>query len=106
MAARPAGMAAPNTVVSSQVTARRARGPCALEDVGSQGLTSVADSTGVCRVLIPTVVAGVLFLVGRDEDMGLLVRRWEAPEGAFLRKRLVEFLADCLQPPLLRCYGL
>jgi hypothetical protein len=29
------------------------------------------------RVLSPTVVAGVPFLVGRDEAMGWLVWRWE-----------------------------
>ncbi len=90
---RLAALAAPNPVVSSQVTARRAQGAFALEDVGSQVRTGVDDPTGVFRILSPTVVAGVRFLIGRDEDMWLLVRRWEAPEGAFPSKRLVEFLS-------------
>jgi hypothetical protein len=47
----------------------------ALEDWGSQGRTGVADPRGVFRVPRPTVVAGVPFLVGRDEAMGWLVRR-------------------------------
>ena len=50
---------------------------CALEDVGSQGRTSVADPTRGGRVLSPTVVAGVPALVGRDEAMGRLLRHSE-----------------------------
>ncbi len=65
MAARREGLAAPETVVMRQVTARRAQGACALEEVGSQGLTGVA--------------------AGRW--------RWEAPEGAFPSNRLVAFLS-------------
>ncbi len=122
MAGRRAGLAAPYMVVMRQVTARRAQGTCSLENWGSQVHTDVADPPGVCRVLSLTVVAGVPFLVGRDEARGFwcgagsrahrgLVRwcwacshrhgqgvaagrgRWEAPEGAFPSKRLVACLS-------------
>lgn len=36
-----------------------------------------ADPKGALRVLRPTVVAGVPFLVGGEETVGWLVRRWE-----------------------------
>ena len=47
------------------------------EDVGAQVRKGVAAPTGVCRVRRPAGVAGVPVLVGRDEAMGWLVRRWE-----------------------------
>ena len=64
-----------------------------MEDVGAQGCKGVANPTGVFRVRSPTVGAGVPFLVRRDEDMGLPVRRWEVPEDAFPSKRLGAFLS-------------
>ena len=82
MAAQCAGLAAPHTGVMRQVTARRAQGACALEDVGAQVFKGVAEPTGVFRVLRPSVVAGVPLLVGRDKEMGWLVRRWgQSQEG-------------------------
>jgi class 3 adenylate cyclase/predicted ATPase len=84
VAARLEGLAAPNTVVISQVTARLVRGTFALETLGPQVLKGVAEPMPVFRVLGPLethederVAAGVPFLVGRDEELGLLVRRWE-----------------------------
>ena len=65
------GLARPNST---------AQGTCALEDVGGRGLTGVADPTGVCSVRSPTVAAGVPCLVGREEAMGWLVRRWKASQ--------------------------
>lgn len=46
-------------------------------DVGARVRTGVADPTGVFHVLRLTVVVGVPFLIGREEAMGWLVRRWE-----------------------------
>ena len=57
-----------------------------LDDLGLQVLKGVAEPIRVFRVLDPveayavedaTVAANAPFLVGRDEEMGLLVRRWE-----------------------------
>jgi predicted ATPase/class 3 adenylate cyclase len=85
IASRLEGLATPNTVVISHVTARLVRGAFALEDLGLHTLKGVGEPTQVFRVLGPIegyedearVSAGVPFLVGRDEEMGLLVRRWE-----------------------------
>jgi class 3 adenylate cyclase/predicted ATPase len=84
IAARLEGLAAPNTVVISQVTARLVQGTFALETLGRHTLKGVADPMPVFQVLGPmeahedeTVATGIPFLVGRDEELGLLLRRWE-----------------------------
>ena len=53
IAARLQGLAAPNTVVLSAVTARLLHGAFALEDVGVQQLKGVAEPMAVCRVARP-----------------------------------------------------
>ena len=62
------------------------RGAFALEDLGPQVLKGVAEPMPVFRVLGPTeghrddeesMPDGGVFLVGRDEEIGLLLRRWE-----------------------------
>ena len=86
IAARLQGLAAPNTVVLSAVTARLLHGAFALEDVGVQQLKGVAEPMPVFRVLGPgepasdeaePAPARLPFLVGREEELGLLLRRWE-----------------------------
>jgi class 3 adenylate cyclase/tetratricopeptide (TPR) repeat protein len=84
IAARLEGLAQPNTVVISQVTARLVRDAFALEDLGAQVLKGVSQPMQVFRVLgtltaheDDTGAAGTPFLVGRDEEVGLLLRRWE-----------------------------
>jgi len=83
IAARLEGLAAPNTVVISHVTARLVRQAVGLEDLGRHALKGVAEPMQVFRVCGPLeehadepVTAGVPFLVGRDEELGLLRRRW------------------------------
>jgi class 3 adenylate cyclase len=86
VAARLEGLAAPNTVVISPVTARLVREAFALEDLGPHTLKGVAEPLPVFLVLGPrnadfpgeeAPLDGVPFLVGRDEEIGLLRRRWE-----------------------------
>ena len=84
IAARLEGLAAPNTVVISQVTARLVRQAVGLEDLGRHALKGVTEPMPVFRVCGPLetpadqpAVVGVPFLVGRDEELGLLRRRWE-----------------------------
>ena len=86
IAARLQGLAAPNTVVLSAVTARLLHGAFALEDVGVQQLKGVAEPMPVFCVLGPgepasdeaaPAPARLPFLVGREEELGLLLRRWE-----------------------------
>jgi class 3 adenylate cyclase/predicted ATPase len=91
IAARLEALAAPNTVVISPVTARLVRQTFVLEDLGASALKGVAEPMAVWRVLgrrtpsqhddeaIPTRAP---FLVGRDEELGLLRRRWaQSKEG-------------------------
>jgi class 3 adenylate cyclase/predicted ATPase len=86
IAARLQGLAAPNTVVLSAVTAHLVHEAFALEECGLHYFKGVAEPVAVFRVLGPQEVPGdeeearparVPFLVGRDEEVGLLLRRWE-----------------------------
>ena len=86
IAARLQGLAAPNTVVLSAVTARLVHEAFALEERGLHHFKGVAEPMAVFRVLGPQESpddeeeagpARVPFLVGRDEEVGLLRRRWE-----------------------------
>jgi predicted ATPase len=84
IAARLEGLAAPNTVVLSGATARLVRQAVALDDLGPYALKGVTEPMPVFRVLRPLetqadepMATGVPFLVGRDEELGLLRRRWE-----------------------------
>jgi hypothetical protein len=84
IAARLEGLAAPDTVVVSSVTARLVREAFALADLGLQVLKGVAEPLHVFRVLGPLEAqddemgsTGVPFLAGRDEEVGLVLRRWE-----------------------------
>jgi class 3 adenylate cyclase/predicted ATPase/tRNA A37 threonylcarbamoyladenosine biosynthesis protein TsaE len=86
IAARLQGLAAPNTVVLSAVTVRLLHGAFALEDIGVQQLKGVTEPMAVCRVLGPEeptsdeaepTPARLPFLVGREAELGLLLRRWE-----------------------------
>jgi len=86
IAARLEGLAPANTVVVSAVTARLVHGTFALDALGTHTLHGVAEPMAVSRVrgLLATsnrdeefVTAGVPLLVGREEESGLLRRRWD-----------------------------
>jgi class 3 adenylate cyclase/predicted ATPase len=85
IAARLEGLASPNTVVISSVTERLLRGAFTLEDMGHHELKGVTEPMQIFHVLDPMeaheddqhTLSGIHFLVGRDEEMGLLLRRWE-----------------------------
>ena len=86
IAARLQGLAQPNTVVLSAATARLVQGLFTLEDLGRHHLKGVTEPLGVARLIGITASHGEAdeilspagpFLVGRDEEIGLLVRRWE-----------------------------
>jgi predicted ATPase/class 3 adenylate cyclase len=85
IAARLQALAPANAVVVSAVTARLVRGTFALEDLGTHALHGVAEPMAVSHVrgLLETpsrdeefFTAGVPVLVGREEESGLLHRRW------------------------------
>jgi class 3 adenylate cyclase/predicted ATPase len=86
IAARLQALAPANTVLISTVTARLVQGVFALDDFGTHTLQGVADPMVVRRVrgLLATpgrdeelVTARAPLLVGREEESGLLRRRWE-----------------------------
>jgi predicted ATPase len=86
IAARLQALAPTNAVVISAVTARLVHGTFALEDLGTHTLHGVAEPMTVSHVrgLLATpsrdeefVTAGVPLLVGREEESGLLRRRWD-----------------------------
>jgi class 3 adenylate cyclase len=86
IAARLQGLAPANTVVISAVTARLVQGTFHLEDLGTHTLHGVTEPMVVSRVcgLLATpsrdeefFPATVPVLVGREEESGLLRRRWD-----------------------------
>ncbi|MFQ5946713.1 MAG: AAA family ATPase, partial [Anaerolineae bacterium] len=86
IAARIQGLADPDTVVVSAATARLTRGAFVLEDLGARRLKGVAEPVEVVRVVRPVEAEAAdeetrpvsrTPLVGRDEEVGLLGRRWE-----------------------------
>src|SRR5262245_6949755 len=86
IAARIQGLAEPNTVVASAVTARLTRGAFVVEDRGPASLRGVAEPVEVVRIVGPVDARAVeehdaavsrTPMVGRDEEVGLLLRRWE-----------------------------
>jgi class 3 adenylate cyclase/predicted ATPase len=86
IAARLEGLAAPNTVVISAVTAQLVQRAFVLETLGTQMLKGITAPMEVWRVVSPletlreaTTMApeDVKPLVGRGEELGLLLRRWE-----------------------------
>jgi predicted ATPase/class 3 adenylate cyclase len=86
IAARLEGLAALNTVLISHVTARLVREAFVLEALGPHALKGVAEPVPVFRVDSPRELdhdaeamstRSFATLVGRDEEIGLLLRRWE-----------------------------
>src|ERR671919_439813 len=85
LAARMQAVAAPNTVVISDSTRRLVGGLFELDDVGPQRLKGFAEPLAVWRVsgesriegrLEARQPAGVTPLVGREEEIALLLRHW------------------------------
>jgi class 3 adenylate cyclase/predicted ATPase len=87
LAARLQGMAEPNQVVVASATQRLLGALFEYEDLGTHELKGIAQPVQVWRVLREgdiesryeaKRVGGGLPLVGRQEELGLLVRSWEA----------------------------
>jgi TOMM system kinase/cyclase fusion protein len=86
IAARIQGLTAPNTLVVSSATYRLIQGYFACQDLGEQTLRGVAEPIAVYRVLQESgargrldvaVTRGLTPLIGREQEAGLLVERWE-----------------------------
>src|SRR6266446_4314009 len=85
LAARLQGLAAPNTLVISDATSRLVQGYFDCEALGEQTLRGVAEPLHVYRVLQESgargrldiaVTRGLTPLVGREQEVGLLLERW------------------------------
>ena len=85
LAARLQALATPNTLVISIATRRQVGGLFDLEDLGPQALAGFAAPQPAWRVIgesgmlsrFEALRSGETPLVGRDEELDLLVRRWE-----------------------------
>jgi class 3 adenylate cyclase len=80
------GLAASNTMAVSEATYRLIQGYFACQDLGAQTLRGVAEPVAVYRVLGESGATsrldvaqprGLTPLVGREQEVGLLVERWE-----------------------------
>src|SRR6266705_2322252 len=109
------GLAQPNTVAISEATYRLVQGYFACEALGEQTLRGIAQPFQIYRVLQESgargrldvaVTRGLTPLVGREQEVGLLVERWEqvkAGQGHVVlltgdagigKSRLVQMLKD------------
>ncbi|MGC2460727.1 MAG: adenylate/guanylate cyclase domain-containing protein, partial [Steroidobacteraceae bacterium] len=85
LAARLQGIAEPNTVVIAEATRKLLGNLFELQDLGPQNLKGIAGPGGAFVALRPSSVAsrfealhagGFTELVGREEELELLLRRW------------------------------
>ncbi len=85
VASRIQGLAEPDTVVISAATAHLVQSAFTLEELGTRSFKGVTEPMAVSRVLglleaqgdkEESTPAGAPFLVGRDEEIGLLRRRF------------------------------
>jgi class 3 adenylate cyclase len=85
LAARLQGIAAPNTIVIAEGTRRLLGNLFELEDLGAKDLKGIEGSARVWVALRTRTVesrfealhtAGLIALVGREEELELLLRRW------------------------------
>ena len=85
LAARLQALAAPNTLVIGEATRRQVGGLFVLADLGPQALAGFADPQSAWRVVdesgtlsrFEALRSGETPLVGRDEEIELLIRRWQ-----------------------------
>ena len=123
IAARIEGLAAPNTLLISEATYRLIQGYFECQALGAQTLRGVAEPLHVYRVfqesgargrLDVAATRGLTPLVGREQEVGLLLERWEqvkAGHGQVVlltgdpgigKSRLVQMLKDHVaqEPPV------
>jgi hypothetical protein len=107
IAARIQGLAAPDTVVLSAATARLVQSAFVLETLGTHSLKGVSEPMTVWRVRGPVVVhddneeASITsgpFLVGRDEEIGLL--HWQRDDTPAMKLDTLEHALQSYGLPL------
>ena len=89
LAARLQGIAEPNSVVIAESTRKLVGNLFELQDLGSQDLKGIAGPVGAWAALRPSSVesrfdalhaGGLIELVGREEELEILLRRWSKAE--------------------------
>ena len=87
LAARLQGIAAPNSVVVASSTHDLGAGQFEYEDLGDHSLKGIAEPVHTWRVIAPRAVegrfeavyrTGLTAFVGRDQEVALLMERWQA----------------------------
>jgi class 3 adenylate cyclase len=90
LAARLQGVAEPNSVVIAESTRKLVGNLFELEDLGAQGLKGISGPVRAWAALRPSSVesrfealhaSGLTELVGREEELELLLRRWSKAKG-------------------------
>src|SRR4029434_3792992 len=115
VASRIQGLAASNTIAISEATYRLVQGYFQCQDLGAQALRGVTESIRVYHVLRESGATsrldvaqprGLTPLVGREQEVGLLLERWEqvkaghgqvvllTGEGGIGKSRLVQMLKE------------
>jgi class 3 adenylate cyclase len=98
LAARLQGVAEPNSVVIAESTRKLLGNLFELEELGSKEFKGISGAVGARTALRPASVesrfeafhaAGVTELVGRDEELDLLVRRWHQAKSGHGRVVLI-----------------
>jgi len=97
LAARLEALATPSTLVIADTTRRQIGGLFELEDLGAQSLAGFAEPQRAWRVVAESGVvsrfealrSGATPLIGRDEELELLQRRWRQAKGGEGRVVLV-----------------
>jgi AAA ATPase domain len=97
LAARLQGLAAPDTLVIGEATRRQVGGLFDLADLDPQTLAGFAEPEPAWRVIGESGVlsrfealrSGATPLVGRDEEVDLLLRRWEQAKSGEGRVELI-----------------
>jgi predicted ATPase/class 3 adenylate cyclase len=118
IAARLQGLAAPDTLVISEATSRLVQGYFVCRDLGMHTVKGVDQPLVVSQVLQASAAQsrldvatarGLTPLVGREEEVGLLRRRWAqsqdglgqvvllSGEAGIGKSRLVEVLRECVE---------
>jgi class 3 adenylate cyclase/predicted ATPase/DNA polymerase III delta prime subunit len=124
LAARLQGVAEPNSVVIAESTRKLLGNLFELEELGSKELKGISGAVGAWAALRPASVesrfeafhaGGVTELVGRDEELNLLVRRWHqaksgdgrvvliSGEPGIGKSRLAAALSEEIEGELLTC---
>src|SRR5258705_553117 len=97
LAARLQALAAPNTLVIGEATRRQVGGLFDLADLGPQALAGFAEPQPAWRVVgesgmlsrFQALRSGTTPLVGRDEEIELLLRRWQPAKSGERRVVLI-----------------